>query len=144
MLSSSWRPQVATPRAAPPDPEQLGAARARLPEVGLRGDDVARPFGLGPLGAVERIQALPGLSDENRRDVPVGSEAVSRLLAALRGGALGAWLCERQPEGAADLLVQALLEGADGAVVVDAENYRADQIAKTWVDTPARHAPLPC
>jgi len=57
-----------------------------MPEVGLRGDDVVRPFGLGHVGAVERIEALPGISQEHRRDVAVGSESSQQGLADLGRG----------------------------------------------------------
>jgi hypothetical protein len=37
--------------------------------------DSVRPLGLGHVRAVERVEALPALAEEHRRDVPVGGEA---------------------------------------------------------------------
>jgi hypothetical protein len=83
---------------------------------------------------MERIQALPGLSEEHRRDIAVGSESGQRSLADLGGGSLNTKLREGQPKGAADLLVQAPLEGVDRAVVVvHTQALGADQVANSLV-----------
>ena len=77
----------------------------RVPGLLSLANRLLRPLGLDHVGAVERIETLPGFSEEHR-------------------------LREGQPEGAAGLLVQALLKGIDGAVVIaDAQTLGAYQVA---------------